>query len=50
MTHADGVRLIWSPDPPPGVTCPLSQDKEAIAVVRGPPLVNKPGLWDPPGS
>ena len=35
------------PRTPPGVTHPLSQDKETIAVVSGSPqCVNKPGPWD----
>ena len=36
LTQADGVRLTQCPEPPPGVTRPLSQD--TMAVVSRPPM------------
>ena len=30
LTHADGVRLLQSPEPPPGVTRALGQDTMAV--------------------
>ena len=49
LTHADGVRFTWSPDPLAGVTRPLGQDKNTMAVVRGSPMCKKARSLGPPG-
>ena len=49
LTHADGVRFTWFPDPPPGVTRSLSQEKDTMAVVREPPMCKQAKSLGPPG-
>ena len=48
LTHGDGVKLTWSPDPLAGVTRPLGQDKDTMAVVRQPPMCKQARSLGPP--
>ena len=48
LAHADGVRLTQSPDPQPGVTCPLGQD--TMAVASGPSMYEQVRCPGPLGA
>ena len=48
LTCADGVRLTQCPEPPLGVTCPLSQD--TMAVVSWPPMYKQARSLGPLGT
>ena len=47
LTHGDGVKLTWSPDPLAGVTRPLGQD--TMAVVSRPPVCEQARMLGPLG-
>ena len=48
LTHGDGVRLIQSPDPRPGVTHPFGQDTKAV--VGGLKMCKQASSLGPPGT